>query len=91
MKSENDRARTLLARRGDYSVPMRTRRHLAGFALVLGSALGATAAPARAQEVGFRMGQLVPDIVLPTIDGEGVVRLSDLRGRRVLLIEFASW
>ncbi len=64
---------------------------MAGFALALGSALGAAVAPARAQEVGFRIGQLVPDITLPTIDGEGVVRLSDLRGRRVLLIEFASW
>ncbi|MAF66307.1 MAG: hypothetical protein CMJ84_11710 [Planctomycetes bacterium] len=60
-------------------------------ALGLAVALGAAANPATAQEVGFRIGQLVPDVTLPTIDGAGVVRLSDLRGKRVLLIEFASW
>jgi len=32
-----------------------------------------------------------PDLVLPTIDGQDAVRLSDHRGKKVLLIEFASW
>ena len=42
-------------------------------------------------EVGREVGMSFPDFELPTIDGEGTVRLSDLRGKRVLLIEFASW
>jgi len=47
--------------------------------------------PLFAQEVGTRVGELYPDVALPTIDGERVLRLSELRGRKVLLIEFAAW
>ena len=32
-----------------------------------------------------------PDVRLPTIDGERTLALSELRGKKVLLIEFASW
>ena len=42
-------------------------------------------------QVGRQAGQLFPDLELPTVDGSRTVRLSDLRGRRLLLIEFASW
>jgi hypothetical protein len=31
------------------------------------------------------------DLELPTIDGERTVRLSQLRGKKLLLVEFASW
>ncbi|MDP6538109.1 MAG: hypothetical protein QF410_01045 [Planctomycetota bacterium] len=77
------------ARRPDYIGPM-TRRRL-GVGPALAGAVLAVAGSTPPQEVGFRIGQLVPDVALPTIDGGGVVRLSDLRGKRVLLIEFASW
>lgn len=36
-------------------------------------------------------GQVHPDFVLPRIDTGEPVRLADLRGRRVLLMHFASW
>lgn len=37
------------------------------------------------------VGEPFPDLVFPTVDGQQTVRLSDHRGKRVLLIEFASW
>lgn len=37
------------------------------------------------------VGELLPDLELPTIDGAQVIRLSELRGKRLLLIQFASW
>ena len=46
---------------------------------------------ASAQEVGRREGQFLPDLELPTIDGKQTLRLSDFRGKKLLLIEFASW
>ena len=42
-------------------------------------------------QIGVEVGEVFPDIELPTIDGKSTVRLSELRGKRVLLIEFASW
>jgi hypothetical protein len=45
-------------------------------------------APAReAPELGEAFGPLV----LPAVDGSGPVDLALFRGRKVLLIEFASW
>ena len=38
-----------------------------------------------------KVGEMIPDIRLPTIDGQGQLSLSSLRGKKVLLIEFASW
>jgi hypothetical protein len=43
------------------------------------------------QDVGKNTGELYPDLELPTIDRARTMRLSDLRGKRVLLVEFASW
>ncbi len=37
------------------------------------------------------IGKLHPDLRLPTIDGKRTIRLSDLRGKKVMLIQFASW
>ncbi len=56
------------------------------------------AKPARPR-VGRGLGEVHPDLELPRIDatpgagddGAGTLRLSALRGRKVLLIEFASW
>ena len=59
---------------------------LATCGLVLGSASRAPAAP-YAAKVGHRH----PDFTLPTIGDRRPVSLSDFRGKKVLLIQFASW
>ncbi|MEM9413891.1 MAG: hypothetical protein AAGA29_00250 [Planctomycetota bacterium] len=51
----------------------------------------ATPTPATAGPAQTAVGEPFPDLVFPTVDGEQTVRLSDHRGKRVLLIEFASW
>lgn len=56
-------------------------------------ALGMTAPSVHAGDVvaeGMDVGQRYPDILLPDLDG-GFGKLSDYRGRKVLLIHFASW
>ena len=65
-----------------------SKRMIAGALVALGAAV---APPAHAQEVGFNKGQHLKDIELPTIYGERTVRLSDFRGKKLLLIQFASW
>jgi len=65
-----------------------------GFAtgLVLAPLLALVAPPtAAAQSVGRAVGDFFPDVELPTIDGTQTLRLSELEGQRLLLIEFASW
>ncbi len=37
------------------------------------------------------VGESHPDFALPRIDNGEAVRLSEFRGRRVLLVHFASW
>lgn len=56
-------------------------------------ALLAPSAGAHAQNQSGRatVGELLPDLELPTIDGTRTIRLSELRGQRLLLIQFASW
>lgn len=49
------------------------------------------AAPAGPPSIGREVGQVHPEIVLPSLDGKRSLALSDFRGRKVLLIEFASW
>lgn len=39
----------------------------------------------------IREGELLPVLELPEIDGSGLVDLASFRGRKLLLIEFASW
>lgn len=39
---------------------------------------------------GLSKGQAFPDFLLPNVDG-GFGRLSDYRGKKVLVINFASW
>ena len=38
-----------------------------------------------------KVDELYPELRLPTIDGEQTVSIRGLRGKKVLLIEFASW
>lgn len=42
---------------------------------------------------GYRMsvGQPHPDFVLPSVDDGEPLQLSDYRGKKVLLLHFASW
>lgn len=40
--------------------------------------------------IGTDVGQMYPDFILPALEGEPI-RLSDYRGRKTLLIHFASW
>lgn len=40
--------------------------------------------------VGMDVGQRYPDILLPDLDG-GYGKVSDYRGKKVLLVHFASW
>ncbi|MCH8804596.1 MAG: redoxin domain-containing protein [Planctomycetes bacterium] len=63
-------------------------------ALVLFVAAGALAtSPALAGDkpaIGTSVGEMYPDFRLPSLDG-GFKRLSDYRGKKVLLLHFASW
>ena len=45
---------------------------------------------AAAQNNPWTVGEPLPELKLPTIDG-GTLSLSELRGKRIVLIEFASW
>jgi len=40
--------------------------------------------------IGSSKGQAYPDFLLPNIEG-GFGRLSDFRGKKVLVVNFASW
>ena len=40
--------------------------------------------------VGTSVGQMHPDFLLPTLDGRWG-RLSDYRGKKIILMHFASW
>jgi hypothetical protein len=42
-----------------------------------------------AQEL--KIGEPAPDFALPSLDGQQTIRLSDFRGRRVLIFTWASW
>lgn len=48
-------------------------------------------APIHAQRYSPRVGQPHPDFTLPTLTDREPVSLSQFRGRKVLLIHFASW
>ena len=56
------------------------------FLLAIGMAF-----PANAENYAPQIGQRHPEITLPRISDRKPVSLSDFRGRKVLLIHFASW
>lgn len=49
------------------------------------------AAPVPAPDAWTTVGARVPALELPLIDGSGTFDLASLRGKRALLIQFASW
>ncbi len=59
---------------------------LVGIGVILNSDTKAQERP----EIGVKKGQMYPDFLLPTIDGE-LGRFSDYRGKKILLFHFASW
>ena len=40
--------------------------------------------------IGVKTGEMYPDFLLPTLDGE-LHRFSEYRGKKILLFHFASW
>jgi hypothetical protein len=66
---------------------MRKLTHgLGACAVILGWHAGAVA-----ESYSPNVGERHPDFTLPTIDDRRPVSLSDFRGKKVLLIHFASW
>lgn len=59
--------------------------HLLGVASLLCTVV------ALAEDYGPRVGHRHPEMTLPRIDTRAPVSLSDFRGKKVLLIHFASW
>lgn len=66
------------------------RRSISGVLLVLVSLSASQSRGDAPPVVGTRVGQVHPDFLLPKLDGK-FGRLSDYRGKKVLLIHFASW
>lgn len=66
-------------------------RKIACCAIILSSS--AFVAPVEGDEPVYspQVGEVHADFVLPRIDSRKAVRLSDYRGKKVLLIHFASW
>ena len=58
---------------------------------VLGVALASLAILARAETYSPRVGERHLNFTLPAIDDGRPLSLEQLRGKRVLLIQFASW
>ena len=48
-------------------------------------------APAQIQNLAPVDGEVFPEIAFPTLDGKEILTLSAFRGKRVLLMQFASW
>ena len=72
----------------------KTRFHLSAILLSCFVGVGLSAPPpASAQsapKIGVKQGEMYPDFLLPTLDGK-LERLSDYRGKKILLFHFASW
>ncbi len=47
--------------------------------------------PAQRRDSPFAVGEIFPDLAFPSLDDGAAKRLSDFRGRKVMLHVFASW
>ena len=65
-------------------------RKLALALMISGMILGATSHDSAASYAP-KVGEKHPDFTLPRIDDGAPVSLSNFRGKKVLLIQFASW
>ena len=59
--------------------------------LLLASLLLALAGPTLISARQVKVGEPMPDFALSSVEGKNIVRLSDYRGRRVLVFTWASW
>ncbi len=61
--------------------------------LLLGvsSAEGAANPGMNLPHVGTDLGELYPPIVLPSLDGKRTLALPQFAGKKLLLVQFASW
>jgi hypothetical protein len=50
-----------------------------------------SAGSAQRLRTGTNIGELHPPIVLPSLDGKRTLSLAQFRGKKVLLVQFASW
>ena len=66
-------------------------KEIISIALLASFAAATAAAAAAMPTVGKDVGQAYPQVVLPGLDGKRSLALSDFRGKKVILIEFASW
>lgn len=57
---------------------------------ILGATLVA-ANPFAGQAQKVQVGEPAPDFTVPSLDGKTTYRLSDFRGHRVLIFNWASW
>jgi hypothetical protein len=60
-------------------------------ALVTVLLAGAPPLSLKAQEVAVRVGQPFPTLVLPALADGSPLSIERFRGRKVLLLQFASW
>jgi hypothetical protein len=58
---------------------------------VLVAALALPITAARAERYSPRVGQRHPELTLPSLADRSAVSLAQFRGRKVLLVHFASW
>lgn len=62
-----------------------------GWVLMLVGSLLTAGSPGAGEPYAPQVGQPHPNFVLPRLDNRKPVSLSEFRGRKVLLIQFASW
>jgi hypothetical protein len=61
------------------------------FLLVVAFLCAATHSSAQTRaKIGTAVGEYYPDFKLPTLEGK-LARMSDYRGKKILLFHFASW
>jgi AhpC/TSA family len=58
--------------------------------VILGATLMA-ALPIMGRAQKIKVGEPAPDFTVPSLDGKTTYRLSDFRGHRVLIFNWASW
>ncbi len=58
----------------------------------LAAAIGIHASPGEANlSIGTEVGQVYPNYILPSLSNGRPVALSQFRGRKIILLQFASW
>ena len=64
---------------------------LIGLCLAVSTGAFAQSSDSSRPQIGRQEGNVHPQIVLPSLDGTKTYAISDFRGKKVLLIQFASW